>query len=225
MTTTPIGWPHVPRNPSGDWGVTLPGNASIGEVKLWAKGHPVAIFDTPFAPVGTTFSVATTYVVPAFWIYPDGLSLIMPGSDPMTVKCLFSCSVTPQSAADALYWQNIMFCDDHNDGTYGELSWRTDLTSLVTGWTWYGPGDTTSDGLVLPADTAAIYTTIQAPEEIRFGPYPIWTELSTATLAGGGGTPRTYWTHTDTTAPPLRNLQRIDDVATHVLPLIPDRLP
>ena len=37
MTTSPLPWPHTPRDPSGDWGVALPGNASIGELMLWAK--------------------------------------------------------------------------------------------------------------------------------------------------------------------------------------------
>jgi hypothetical protein len=199
-------FPYPPATPSGDWLVNLPGQASIGEVLVWATAAPANPWDTPpVAPVGTTVSVATTFVVPSAWIDVGGDSFVLPYGAAFTFKQLFRVAPTaPQAGSTVALWQVVWYLDRAVNGTYENLALpSSDTLGWSMTWTVYGPGDITSDGLLLPADAHV--------------------EYSTNTVADGSGTTRIYWDAS--TGAALRNLQRIDNAATHTIPLMPDRLP
>jgi hypothetical protein len=223
-------FPYPPATPSGDWLVNLPGQASIGEVLVWATAAPANPWDTPpVAPVGTTVSVATTFVVPSAWIDVGGDSFVLPYGAAFTFKQLFRVAPTaPQAGSTVALWQVVWYLDRAVNGTYENLALpSSDTLGWSMTWTVYGPGDITSDGLLLPADAGALYCTLHQIGGIhnanRFGAPIAHVEYSTNTVADGSGTTRIYWDAS--TGAALRNLQRIDNAATHTIPLMPDRLP
>jgi hypothetical protein len=223
-------FPYPPATPSGDWLVNLPGQASIGEVLVWATAAPANPWDTPpVAPAGVLTSVATTFIVPAGWIDTGGDSFVLPAGGTLQFKQLFRVTGTPPQAGSTVAWFQVVTNTDLNaDGTYTITSFDPTNVFFSFTFTAYGPGDITPDGLLLPADAGALYCHLHqiagVVVPIRYGPPVAHVEYSTATGAGGTGTIRNYWRQTDA-EPPLRNLQRIDNEATHTIPLIPDRLP
>lgn len=228
MTHFPF--PYPPATPSGDWLVNLPGLASIGEVLAWATAAPVDPWDTPpVAPAGVLTSVATTFIVPAAWIDTGGDSFVLPAGGTLQFKQLFRVTGTPpQAGSTVAFFQLQIHTDINADGSYTTTGLGTTSPFFAFTYTAYGPGDITPDGLLLPADAGALYCHFQqiagVVVPIRYGPPVAHVEYLTATVADGTGTTRTYWAAADV-EPPLRNLQRIDNEATHTIPLLPDRLP
>lgn len=218
---TGISYPFVPHAPSGDWVVTLPGDASIGEVIVYATNAPPPDpwNDAPLAPTGTTISVASTFIVPASYIDAGGDSAVVAIAGHFVEKMLFRCTGTPPPASISTWQFFDWYYDPSADGTYASAGYTP---ALVASWTWYGPGDTTPDGLVLPADTGALYFVdaglVSASDVYRLGT-PLVNRQFEVDMALG--THRVFWSSSTTT---LDNKQRFDDAATHTTPLIPDRL-
>lgn len=213
-------FPYAPGPRGGGWDVALPGDSSIGEVMLdvsvLTTGDPWA--DAPLAPAGTTVSVASTFIVNAAWLFGGGTGFAIPPTFTFAEKMLFRIAGTAPPASITNWQWFDWYTDLNQDSTYASSAY---IASLVTSWTWYGPGDTTSDGLVLPADAAALYVTGASSHPSlgrNVGPPLVNRQFETDPSLGSN---RVYWSSSTTT---LRNLQRMDNVSTHTLPLLPDRL-
>lgn len=229
-------FPYIPRGSDGNWLVSLPyGGASIGEVLVYAvsTAPPVDPWDTPIAPAGTLISVATTWIVPVAWIETGGLSFVAPFSSSYAMKMIIRSSITPP--ASVTDWRCHHWVIDGGplgpDGTY-------DTTALVSGatipptvptWTYYGPGDTTPDGLTIPADACAVYCAVGTSGtgsnlSWRLG-VPLANQGFVTDNFASPSPPFRVWWDTSTPAGEIVNHQRIDDLATHTVPLLPDQLP
>lgn len=225
-------FPYIPRDSNGDWLVLLPGQASIGEVLVYATptSIPPDPWDTPVAPAGVLVTAAVTHVVPAAWIRPAGDSAQVPYYGPWTQKLIFRTkqqtppTATPSRVGHSWYW-----ADYNNSGTYSAAGLLSDNPLGQWGaWAWYGPGATTSDGLVIPPDAAAMYVQLNSQQywTALLGPPIVTQDFYTEQ-------PPFSWWQTNpgaTLNPPdpatqLILHQRFDDEATHTLPLLPYQLP
>jgi hypothetical protein len=205
--------------------VTLPGDASISNVRAWATPSASDPWHTPVAPTGTTVSVATTWIVDAAWIDLSHDSFVMPANGVFQVKQIFRTTATPVSTIGSFI--GLWYGDYHADGSYSTAFWDNFTGSpLFPSATWYGPGMVTTDGLTIPAGTMALYANVYntgtVPAANRFGPSLVAESLATFTTLDGSGGSDTWW---DTSTTTLRNIQRVDDAATTGTPLLPERLP
>lgn len=225
-------FPHKPDSASGDWIVTLPGGASIGEVLVYAHevAPPPDPWDTPVAPAGVLVTAAVTHVMPSNYLEAGGESAIVPYYGTWVQKLIFRTkqqvppTVTPSRVGHSFY-----YAEYNLSGSYSSAGLLSDNPLGQWGqWAWYGPGSTTSDGLVLPADAAAMYVQIHTQQywTARLGPPIVTRDFYTEQ-------PPFRWWQTDpgtTLNPPdpatqLVLQQRFDNRDTHVLPLIPYQLP
>jgi hypothetical protein len=130
MTTTPIAWPYPPRAPSGDWGVELPGNASIGELMLWAKGRPPISTYT-----GAFIRLHQTGIDPAFdYLYQDPATGTGagPGTNVIEMDCRLLCRFDPTKTVHLFSLEegpNLMFWTRVVSGDFS-VNW-------VSGWSTY----------------------------------------------------------------------------------------
>jgi hypothetical protein len=149
-------WTTPPGPSDGNWKVYLPPDSSVGELIVYAGSPPPPTdpWDLPDAPASTTVSVASTYIVTGSQISGGGDSFLIP-SGSFALKVIFRVDGTPPPAT-VTTWIHTWHADFNDDGSYGNV---TTSSSAVGGWTWYGPGDTTSDGLAVPADAASLYIT------------------------------------------------------------------